>query len=46
MTFLPPGQVVWFEIGTTDRQTATGFYRAAFGWRFGLLAQPTKQAAG
>lgn len=29
-----PGSMAWFEIGTTDFEATTGFYRAAFGWRF------------
>ncbi|MEU8893328.1 VOC family protein [Streptomyces sp. NPDC048442] len=34
-SFTPqPGSMAWFEIGTTDFKATTGFYEAAFGWRF------------
>ncbi|WP_257574148.1 VOC family protein [Streptomyces sp. JJ66] len=29
-----PGAMAGFEIGTTDAAATTGFYSAAFGWRF------------
>ncbi|MFH8611600.1 VOC family protein [Streptomyces sp. NPDC018029] len=31
---MSPGQVVWFEIGTTDPEAVTGFYGPLFGWSF------------
>ncbi|MFF9900970.1 VOC family protein [Streptomyces longispororuber] len=34
MNFMSPGQVVWFEIGTTDPETVTGFYGPLLGWSF------------
>ncbi|MEU4203685.1 VOC family protein [Streptomyces sp. NPDC026294] len=34
MGFLSPGQVVWFEIGTTDPDAVTGFYGPLLGWSF------------
>ncbi|KNB54027.1 VOC family protein [Streptomyces caatingaensis] len=36
MSFISPGQVVWFEIGTgtTDPDAVTGFYGPLLGWNF------------
>ncbi|MGI5341450.1 VOC family protein [Streptomyces sp. CA-181903] len=34
MSFMSPGQVVWFEIGTADPQAVTGFYGPLLGWTF------------
>ncbi len=34
MSFMSPGQVVWFEIGTTDPEAVTGFYSSLLGWTF------------
>ncbi|MFW5418011.1 VOC family protein [Nocardiopsis sp. CNT-189] len=34
MGFMSPGQVVWFEIGTTDPQAVAGFYGPVLGWSF------------
>ncbi|MFH8409089.1 VOC family protein [Streptomyces sp. NPDC018019] len=34
MSLLSPGQAVWFEIGTTDPETVTGFYGPLLGWSF------------
>ncbi|MEU7648082.1 VOC family protein [Streptomyces huasconensis] len=34
MSFMSPGQVVWFEISTTDPETVTGFYGPLLGWSF------------
>lgn len=34
MGFMSPGQVVWFEIGTTDPDAVTGFYGPLLGWSF------------
>ncbi|MWA08368.1 VOC family protein [Streptomyces sp. BA2] len=34
MSFMSPGQVVWFEIGTTDPRAVTYFYGPLLGWRF------------
>ncbi|WP_242587749.1 VOC family protein [Streptomyces sp. MST-110588] len=31
---MSPGQVVWFEIGTTDPKAVTGFYGPLLGWTF------------
>ncbi|MFE0100580.1 hypothetical protein [Streptomyces sp. NPDC059009] len=33
MSFMDPGNVVWFEISTTDARSTEDFYRRAFGWR-------------
>ncbi|MDT0449216.1 VOC family protein [Streptomyces hesseae] len=34
MSFMSPGSVVWFEIGTTDTQPVQDFYGAVLGWTF------------
>ncbi|MEU7279859.1 VOC family protein [Streptomyces sp. NPDC045431] len=34
MSFMSPGQVVWFEIGTAGPETVTGFYGPLLGWSF------------
>lgn len=34
MGFMSPGQVVWFEFGTTDLTTVTDFYGPLLGWSF------------
>lgn len=34
MSFMSPGQVLWFEIGTTTPDAVTGFYGELLGWRF------------
>ncbi|MFI2614911.1 hypothetical protein [Streptomyces sp. NPDC018584] len=34
MSFMSPGQVVWFEIGTTAPEAVTGFYGPLLGWTF------------
>ncbi|MFH9425674.1 VOC family protein [Streptomyces sp. NPDC017529] len=34
MSFMSPGQVVWFEIGTTDPRPVTDFYGPLLGWTF------------
>ncbi|WP_030786521.1 VOC family protein [Streptomyces sp. NRRL S-920] len=34
MSFMSPGQVVWFEICTTDPKAATDFYGPLLGWNF------------
>ncbi|MBP2402682.1 VOC family protein [Streptomyces syringium] len=34
MSFMSPGQVVWFEIGTTDPRAVTDFYGSLLGWTF------------
>ncbi|GAA0443202.1 hypothetical protein GCM10009544_02500 [Streptomyces stramineus] len=34
MGFMSPGQVVWFEIGTTDPKAVTDFYGPLLGWSF------------
>ncbi|MFF3275948.1 VOC family protein [Streptomyces chrestomyceticus] len=34
MGFMSPGQVIWFEIGTTDPEAVTGFYGPLLGWSF------------
>ncbi|WP_228974714.1 VOC family protein [Streptomyces sp. DH12] len=34
MRFMSPGQVVWFEIGTTAPEAVTDFYGSLLGWRF------------
>ncbi|AEW98105.1 MULTISPECIES: VOC family protein [Streptomycetaceae] len=34
MSYMSPGQVVWFEIGTTGPDAITGFYGPLLGWTF------------
>lgn len=34
MSFIKPGQVVWFEIGTSDLETTKDFYGHVFGWSY------------
>ncbi|WP_194813663.1 VOC family protein [Nocardia sp. XZ_19_385] len=34
MSFMAPGQVVWFEIGTRDSTAAEKFYSQLLGWNF------------
>ncbi|KAA6223361.1 VOC family protein [Streptomyces albofaciens JCM 4342] len=34
MSFMSPGQVVWFEIGTTTPEAVTDFYGPLLGWTF------------
>lgn len=34
MSFMSPGNVVWFEIGTTDPQAVKDFYGPLLGWTF------------
>ncbi|NNH68658.1 VOC family protein [Nocardia uniformis] len=34
MSFMAPGQVVWFEIGTREASTAEKFYGELLGWNF------------
>ncbi|MFJ8648896.1 VOC family protein [Streptomyces sp. NPDC093546] len=34
MSRISPGQVVWFEIGTTTPEAITGFYAPLLGWSF------------
>lgn len=34
MSFMSPGGVVWFEIGTADPKAVQAFHRPALGWTF------------
>ncbi|MFJ6697967.1 VOC family protein [Streptomyces sp. NPDC091272] len=36
MSFMSPGSVVWFEIGTTDPQQVQDFYGPVLGWTFAV----------